>query len=76
MLAVRLDALVHYNVALMSKPVCKQQQTGSGNKLTFLPITRFSDNDTQYTGIYIIFISCQNHNYTTTTTNSLKEQNL
>ena len=47
---MRLGTLVH-NTTLMSKPqlqVCKQQ-TASGNKtskLTFLPITWFSDNDT------------------------------
>ena len=30
--------------------VCKQQQTASGNKLTFLPITCLHYNDTLYTG--------------------------
>ena len=67
-LTMRLGTLVR-NTTLMSKPqlqVCKQQQTASGNKtckLTFLPITWFSDNETWYTGSYIIFISWQNHNY-------------
>ena len=59
---MRLGTLVRNNT-LMSTPqlqVCKQQQTALGNKtckLTFLPITWFSDNETWYTGsTYIIHL--------------------
>ena len=48
---------VVHHITLMTKRRLQVQQTASGNKLvnltcklTFLPITRFSYNDTLYTG--------------------------